>query len=355
MDCPFIAAMASIAWVDRNFIINNITAGPSPGNYSFNFWDYPTVPWNPIVALPVAGSPCQINPASLTPVKTTVVVSQTIPLDGSNSPVDTSVTPNMSYGAGSSNNNEIWPALYEKAYAKFILYKNGTLTAGNLTDPTMDPSFSQLQSLTQRDWGGNAGYALQYLTGLNCWMYNLTSTSFSPAGGVSGSATGSLYTYIKAGFCQSLSPNGVGKTKFPLVAWTYFNGSQPAGIQYDASSILAGHCYAVLGVFDAPDGSHYIILRTTFGGREPSPDVPVPNSINLAEPPNYTTWNCYDALFKMATVTGAIDYPKNAVQIPNYISINLANGIFGIEASIPCASGLTTFQNYFAMIGWAGI
>jgi hypothetical protein len=81
----------------------------------------------------------------------------------------------------------------------------------------------------------------------------------------------------------------------------------------------------------------------------------VKNFINLAEPPNYTTWNCYDALFKMGTVTGAINYPKTAVQFPNNICINLANGIFGIEASIPCANGLTTFQNYFAMIGWAGI
>jgi hypothetical protein len=372
-DCPFIAALASIAWVNRNFIINNI-ASPNPGTYTVNFWDYPAASYPPPVPLPGPNLGIQLNPVATlgNPQLTPVVVNGTIPLDSTSSPIDTSITPNMYYGAGSSNNNEIWPSVYEKAYAKFCLYKNQIpiaangnlpLTVANLADPTKDPTFSEVQSLTQVLWGGNAGIGMMYLTGLNCWAYNLYSTSFTPIGGLSGTAaTTSIYTYIKTGFCsQNVTIYGVNKTRYPLVAWTYpsenaspaglYNAiTNPNGIQYDPAGIIAGHCYPVLGVFSTVNGN-YIALRTTFGVQNPNPNIPALNPPNLAVPPNPASWSCYDALFRIGAVASV--YPSQLVPHPNNISINLSNGIFGIEGNSFGATGLTTFQNYFAAIGWA--
>jgi hypothetical protein len=364
-DCPFIAALQSIAWVNRNFIINNIPGpGSGPGSYTVYFWDYPQASYPPPVALPAPGSPCQLNSVAAVgnPVKTQVVVSQNIPLDSSSSPIDPSNT--MYYGAGSSNKGEIWPSLYEKAYAKFCLYKNQTpikanngnpLQAGDLTDTTKDPLFSDVQLLTKPQWGGNAGIGLMYLTGLPCWTYNLANAaSFTAAGGLSCGSQGNIYSYIKTGFCQTTTGvYGPWKTRYPLVAWTYPSESQsPAGpyngttgIKYDPSGIMADHCYPILGVYEPTingQTAHYIILGTTFGCMNPSPNIPVPNYINLA-PPAATFWSCYDALFRIGSVAA---YPSSAAIRPNNISINLSNGIFGIE-------GMTTFQNYFAAIGWA--
>lgn len=358
MDCPFIAALASIAWVNRNFIINNITTGSGTGKYTIYFWDYPGVSATSQVKLSASGAACQINSSTITPVKTAVTVSQKIPLDSSGRAVDPAT--GLAYGAGSSNNvsgsasYEIWPALYEKAYAKFLLYKKGSLSAGDLTNPDKDPSFSQLMNFTQTDWGGNAAYVLQWLTGLNTWAYTLSSKAFSPVGGASGTATGSIYSFIKTGFCQSASPYGLGKTKYPLVAWTYADGGQPSGVPYSASGILANHCYSVLGTLDV-SGLHYIILGTTFGLTNPSPGIPSPNPLGLAafaEPATYSPWSCYDALFRMTTIAGATAFPKTSATVPNKAVLNLSNGIFGVEASTLCTNSLTTFQNYFASVGW---
>jgi hypothetical protein len=371
-DCPCIAALASIAWVNRNFILNNIS-GPSSGNgsYTVYFWDYPQASYPPVVALPGPNSGIQLNSVAVVgnPVQTRVVVNQNIALDSSNSPVDTSSR--MYYGAGSSNSNEIWPSLYEKAYAKFCLYKCGTpiqansnlpLNTTTLADPTKDPSFGEVQSLTKTQWGGNAGIALIYLTGLPCFVYNINSSSFTPIpnSGVSASAT-NPYNYIKTGFCKETSTvYGVNKTKYSLVAWTYpsesqspaglYNATTGTGIKYDPSSIMADHCYPILGVFEATINGvivQYIVLRTTFGGPDPSPNIPVQNYINLAQTPNPTNSSYYDALFKIGTVSAAKSYPPVG-QRPNQISIDLSlsDGIFGIEGTI-------AFKNYFAWIGWA--
>ena len=89
----------------------------------------------------------------------------------------------MTCGAGSSNVNEIWPALYEKAYAKFMMYKAqipsheklnaagnpSPLQIGDLANPAMDPNFGEVQNLTQVQWGGNAAWVcVPYRAALLC-------------------------------------------------------------------------------------------------------------------------------------------------------------------------------------------
>ncbi|MGA2105525.1 MAG: hypothetical protein ABSG06_09070, partial [Methanoregula sp.] len=280
-NCPFIAALQSLAWVNRNFIISNIT-GPNsgPGNYSVTFWNYPNTSYSNFsqqvsLSQNVGGS--QINSGWGNPVSTTVVVNGTIALNGSNQMVDPKT--NMSYGAGSRNSNEIWPALYEKAYAKFILYQYGAISASQLQSTSADPLFCQVCCLTSVQWGGNAGIALAYLTGLPCYSYSTASSSFSPMGNLNCSAQGNIYNYIKTGFCnQMVDVYGVKKTMYPLVAWTYpsesaspaglYSASNPSGIQYSSSSILPNHCYPILGIFEptiSGSTAHYIVLGTTFG------------------------------------------------------------------------------------------
>ncbi len=372
-DCPFVAAIGSIAWVNRRFILNNFSgASPLSGNYTTYFWDYPalTPPYNVPTGL---NEPLQLNPAT-GQVKTKVVVAGTIPLDSNLKPVDP--TSGGSYGAGSlydSANccaNEYWPSLYEKAYAKFCLYKLGAniaannnqpLTVSNLADATKDPSFAEVQSLTQVNWGGNAGIGLMYLTPQNCWQYNLQSSSFVGGGGVTCTATPNIFTYIKNAFCsQTASVAGLNKTQFPLVAWTYpSETASPAGL-YDQNTnlngilytnIVAGHCYPILGVYSSANGN-YIVLRTTYGIQEPGSNPPTPNYPALALSPSPKSCSFYDALFKIGTFIPTY-YPPTVAVPPNNVSINLTNGVFGIDGSaIVGKTGLTMFQNYFQSIAW---
>ena len=110
-----------------------------------------------------------------------VTVSGTIPLLNA-SPVDPAT--GMTCGAGSSNVDEIWPALYEKAYAKFMMYKAqipsheklnaagnpSPLQIGDLANPAMDPNFGEVQNLTAGPvgWKSRRGSLVPYRAALLC-------------------------------------------------------------------------------------------------------------------------------------------------------------------------------------------
>src|SRR5208283_5135391 len=342
-NCPLIAGLASIAWVNRQFILNNIAPIGTTGNYSVTFWDYPAAAYPPPVPVPGQGAGCQLNGLLGAAVAVPVTVSGTIPLYNTN-PVDPAT--GMTYGAGSCNANEIWPALYEKAYAKFMMYKAqipsqekldpndnpSPLQIGDLANPAMDPNFVEVQNLTQVQWGGNAGVGLMYLTGLPIYAYCLTSTAFTPTGNVT-TNTPSIFTYINNGFCHqtNVAPNGLNKTRYPLVAWTYLNGNQPAGVAYN-NGIIAGHCYAILGVMTVnnPNGttSNYIILRTTYGTANIAAGAPANNPLNLQPLVIAPAMTCYDALFTIAAPAPyyASSYPHAINPHANNISIGLTNG-----------------------------
>jgi hypothetical protein len=381
-NCSFIAALTSIAWVNRNFILKNVSGPDGKGNYTFNFCDYGV---NNTVTLPNDNTKGTNIPVTVSP---NVLLDSTGNISNANG----------FYGAGSSNANEVWPALYERAYAKFCMYENNLtlggsttpMSATDLTDTTKDPAYADLVSLSQNAvenyWGGNAAFALMYLTGLNCFTLSTQTTSFptSTTGGVSGNigtqangaspaittgsasangtpltSMGGLYTYIEGGFCvESTKVYGMYKTRYPLVATTYIDASHspnPTAVTFGNGTIVPNHNYSVLGVFDAPNGYHYIILRTTFGS---NPNYPNPTFSGVASgswsfPPSASPAP-YDAQFLMqgsglggVLVTGP-QYPSNnKTKIPMNVNLSSTNpnAIFGLEQG--------AFINYFSTIGWA--
>jgi hypothetical protein len=380
-NCSFISALASITWVNRNFIFNNSKSlkPDANGNYNFTFWDYGV---GNNVTLP--------NPTIGTPV--TVTVNPNVLLDGSNQYSFSNA--NGFYGAGSSNANEIWPALYEWAYAKFCYYETGTklpstnqvMTNANLANAAYYPTFSDVQNLTAVQWGGNGGIALMYLTGLYCFYLTTSTQNFLACGGVSGpianganmtlpptqqsalnvvssstvaaasaavakgtagakflTSLSSLYYYIKAGFCceNTAAINGLNKTMYPLVATSYASAAaspNPGAVNFSNNTIIPGHNYSILGVFDAPNGFHYIVLRTTFGSNA---NYQIPNFSGVAQSPN-NTWPYYDAQLQMGLTPAYQPANPKAILLP---TPNAANAIFGLEQG--------AFINYFQSVYWA--
>jgi hypothetical protein len=367
-DCPLMAALASIAWVNRLFIANNISGPDANGNYKFTFWDYgPNNPMTPTTMGQNVGLNGQINPVDQygnpTGIKTYVTVGPQVLLDSNSRFSDPNGT---FYGAGSSNANEVWPALFERAYAKFCYYENGlTPSAGALSctngvdangNPIHiisgpDPTFTDVLNLgnnpanpSQNLWGGNAGVGLMYLTGRNCFQLNSSATTFTvPQNShvTSGANGTSLYNFVKVGFCSTTF--GRNKTRYPLVAWTYPNGCQTGGVQYNTNAslgILASHCYSILGTFDSTNGcinNHsYIVLRTTFGLSDPT-------ALTNVSPSGNGLWSYDDVGFQMGSTP---QYPPgNAPRIPQTLDLSKpTDAIFGLDQAV--------FSNYFESIGW---
>ena len=86
-NCPLMAALDSIAWVNRMFIVNNIFGPDSNGNYTFTFWDYgqnTTTSSNNTMGMDIALNGA-INPVNQNNnsagVKTYVTVSPQVLLD----------------------------------------------------------------------------------------------------------------------------------------------------------------------------------------------------------------------------------------------------------------------------------
>jgi hypothetical protein len=372
-NCPFISALASIAWVNRGFILQNANSG----TYTFNFCDYGV---NNDVTLPN-------NIALGTMIKVTVSAQVLLDDNGLGNMADAN---GDFYGAGSYFANEIWPALYERAYAKFCMYENGLaleatpnvpMSAANLTDTTKDPTYADVLNLStngiQNYWGGNGAIGLMYLTGLSCYTLNTQTANFptSTTCGVTGatgttaneeissleaaslSASGnpitspcSLYSYIQNGFCAENSKvYGLYKTRYPLVAWTYFSANNsPNPGAATGNYIVFNHNYSILGVFDAPNGLHYIILRNTFGS-----SYPLPNFTGVAAGNWSISSAPYDAEFPMnigkLVSPNPASVPSSAhtkISLPVIsLSPSTPNGIFGLEQG--------AFINYFTAIGWA--
>src|SRR5208283_5461025 len=371
-NCPLMAALASTWWVNRMFIVNNSWLPDAHGNYTFTFWDYGV--GNPMTTSTTMGGLVilsgVINPVngagSPTGVRTIVPVSPQVLLDAAGNFSDPSPGGTF-YGAGPSNANEVWPALFERAYAKFCYYEYGIalpstgafLTCAAGVDPNgnpvqiltgADPTYSDVLNLgndpanpMKNQWGGNAGVGLAYLTGRNCFQLSTTLAAFAPPTTYShvpaGAASPSLYTFIKNAFCSAAT--GQRKTRYPLVAWTYANGSQLGDVTFNTNAslgIVASHCYSILGTFDATNGCtnghSYIVLRTTFGLSDPTaqPNV-APNGCGL--------WTYGDLGFQIwsTPASGA----AGAVKTLNLST--LTDAIFGLDA--------TQFSNYFQSIAWA--
>ncbi len=205
-DCYFIAALASVAWARPYVIAERTWMRTSVGHIQM------------IEFLKNYGgnAPAQIE------------VTELLPL---NSPASTFIY------ARSSEPGEIWPAVYEKAFAK---WRNG-----NPVGPAGDkPNYSTIA-------GGDPVAAAASLTGLTPYYYSNPSL-----------AENDIWIKVNNENCVAF------KTFNPMVAWTY--GSSPSpDVNYSSAHIAANHAYSILGSWqDKVTNQRYIVLRNPWGTYE---------------------------------------------------------------------------------------
>lgn len=151
-----------------------------------------------------------------------IEVTDTVPLDARG---------NFLY-ARSSEVGEIWPAIYEKAYAK--------LKTGITSD---HPDILATAS-------GDCVGATAQLTGGRREYHNTANNTADK-----------LWDIVRA---NSLG----GRTFNPMTAWTYPSGDKaPKKVVYADANVVGSHCYAILG-WDYRNGRKYIILRNPWGNTE---------------------------------------------------------------------------------------
>jgi hypothetical protein len=203
-DCYLIAALSSVAWA-RTYDIAHRTR--ATGQSQQQFVDQVTF---------FEGAK-----------KILVEVTETVPVNSAG---------NFLY-ARSSEAGEIWPAVYEKAYAKW-----------RLATPGDHPNILGIA-------GGDPILAAAQLTGLSRNYYATKSTSAD-----------TLWTRVRE--------NAISRKTFnPMVAWTYSSGEKsPDKVNYSSANLVANHAYSVLG-WDYRNGAKYIVLRNPWGQTEASKDL----------------------------------------------------------------------------------
>ncbi|MDD1719013.1 MAG: C2 family cysteine protease [Methanoregulaceae archaeon] len=160
--------------------------------------------------------------------------------------------------------NEIWPAVYEKAYAKFLCSKNPPGCPLCPSDANGDhPTISGFN-------GGTPYAALQHISGLY-FADGVTSfaTTALPADNGSELLDPPRYTSIYAKIFRKCGNNPEGATSAPMVATTYYSEAEnPDGLPYSEETIVANHSYSVLGVHtEDVNGvpTKFVVLRNPYG------------------------------------------------------------------------------------------
>lgn len=199
-DCYLIAALSSVAWARTYDIAHRSRA---TGTAQEQFMD--------LIVFHHQKKPIRIE------------VSERVPL---NPPANTFIY------ARSSEPGEIWPAVYEKAYAKWRTGHSGDT-----------PNYAPIA-------GGDPVGAAAQLTGLQPHYYWTVSHSADT-------------------IWQKVRQNSLSRKTFnPMVAWTYSSGEKsPDKVNYNNAHIAANHAYSILG-WDYVGGQKYIVLRNPWGTYE---------------------------------------------------------------------------------------
>lgn len=198
-NCYFIAALSSVAWARTYVIAQRNRATDTSGGFVNMIEFYRTNKWE------------------------RVEVTEKLPLH---------FPGNVFIYARSSDRGEIWPSVYEKAYAKWR-----TNHAGDR------PDYNSLR-------GGDPVWATRQLTGLTP-HYVLTLSQ----------SAGNIWQKIRSN-CMSH------KTYNPMVAWTYPSGDlSPDKVNYSDANLVANHAYSILGVNYA-NNRKYVVLRNPWGWKE---------------------------------------------------------------------------------------
>jgi len=204
-NCYYIAALSSVAWA-RPYLIAHRTRSTGPAQEQFVC----------MIRFHEIGNVDSKNAATAK-----VEVSEQLPLNSS--------TNNFVY-CRSFDPGEIWPGVYEKAFAKWIT-----------NNPTDKPD------ITATAWG-NPVRAVQQLTNEHNVTNRLTKDHSAKA----------LWDFVRA---NSVSR----KTIHPMVASTYSSGdASPDKVSYADANLAASHAYSVLGWFFR-NNRRYIVLRNPWG------------------------------------------------------------------------------------------
>lgn len=199
-NCYLIAAMAAVAWADPYTIVHRNRATGTGETDRTN-----AIQWHS-----KGGSKDAPNRMVEVTDKVLVNASNFMPYCRSRDP------------------NEIWPALYEKSFAKWILQDT-----------------SDVPDITKTA-GGDPAKATAQITGKKPYYW----------------ATNNRTADQLSAIVREHSANN--KTFAPMTAWTY--GSGP---MYNGSNIAGNHAYTILG-WAWKNSKHYIVLRNPWGQTEPA-------------------------------------------------------------------------------------
>lgn len=134
--------------------------------------------------------------------------------------------------ARSSEAGEVWPGVYEKAFAKLVTGHTGDQP--NILATGWGDCVLATAQLTggHREYHGNAN-----LSAHDIW--------------------------------QKVRQHSLGgRTFHPMTAWTYASGDDsPAKVTYADANIVGSHCYTILG-WDYVDGTEYLLIRNPWGMTE---------------------------------------------------------------------------------------
>jgi len=250
-NCPLMAALASIAW--KRVGLSSVMVDPQPT--TLNQKNHPNTPYE-FDFYDGNGVYSQYT-------------TNLLPLDKNR---------NLFHGRSSAN-NEIWPCLFEKAYYQWREHLKGNETA--------TPDYCL--------YGMESPYVpLSHLTSATNPIYKYTQNSTSD------NVFSDIYNYCSSGRCSSDRI-----INYPAIAWTFDpNLSNPNKVTYTNSTIVANHCYSLLGLYAPknPGGTFagkYMILRNPWGPQttlvSDDPAVPpVPRSGESSIPSWVGTWNTID-------------------------------------------------------------
>lgn len=200
-NCYFIAAIASLAWSDPYSIIHRVRAtgtGESNRVSAIKFYSK--------------------GGGKDAPTKLIEVDDKTLVRTNNNVPIY----------CRSNDAGEIWPALYEKAFAKWITKTN-----------------SDKPDITKTAFGDPVK-AIAQLNNKTPYYFNTESRTGDQ-----------LYSIIRG--------NSAGrKTIHPMTAWTYGSGKD-----YSGTNIVGNHAYSVLG-WAYKNNKKYVVLRNPWGVTEPT-------------------------------------------------------------------------------------
>ncbi|KAL7623095.1 hypothetical protein AAE478_006774 [Parahypoxylon ruwenzoriense] len=181
--------------------------------------------------------------------------------------VDYSIPINNSTGAPvycrSSDGYEAWPALYEKAFVKWMTHGGGDSDNNGDRDTSDEEGRMDRVDLTQAH-NGDPIKAMAQMNGLTPRYYMTDRHSAAEL----------------AGLVRSCSVNK--RTISPMAAWTHATGENT----YRGSNLVANHAYSVLGWVSEGQGddSQYIIVRNPWGVTEPRGLTTYPGLLDRVEP-----------------------------------------------------------------------